>query len=185
MKINSTSLLLFLICLSTFPFVGFSQGNGSNGNVDVLKEMKGYSLGEIKLNLDGKVDEEFWLNIPGNGDFRMQEPIEGGEPTERTEIRVAFDNENLYIAAILYDRDPSGIKAFQMKRDASLRTDDRFMWIFDTFLDKRRGYFFEINPLGLRGDGLLGGGSGGRGTNKDWDGIWKAWTHIGDFGWST
>ena len=113
----------------------------------------------------------------------MTVPIEGGEPTQKTEIRIAFDDENLYISAILYDTDPSGIKAFQMKRDAGLRTDDRFMWIFDTFNSKRRGYFFEINPRALRGDGLLTSGIG-RNVNKDWDGIWKAWTEIGDFGWS-
>lgn len=93
------------------------------------KEIIAYPLGEVKLDLDGKVDEEFWLAIPPSGDFRMTVPIEGGEPTQKTEIRIAFDDENLYISAILYDTDPSGIKAFQMKRDAGLRTDDRFMWI--------------------------------------------------------
>lgn len=149
----------------------------------VTKEIIAYPLGEAALDLDGKVDEEFWLAIPPSGDFRMTVPIEGGEPTQKTEIRIAFDDENLYISAILYDTDPSGIKAFQMKRDASLRTDDRFMWIIDTFNSRRRGYFFEINPRALRGDGLLTSGQG-RNVNKDWDGIWKAWTEIGDFGWS-
>ncbi len=148
-----------------------------------LKEMKGQLLNGVELNMDGIVDEAFWLNIPGNGNFLMQEPKEGGEPTERTEIRVAFDNQNIYIAVICHDSNPSGIKAFQKKRDASLETDDRFRWIFDTFLDKRRAYFFEINPLGLRGDGLISSGQG-QTLNKDWDGIWKSWTHIGDFGWS-
>jgi len=169
-----------LVSLCVFPILGFSQDIGiGNG----LKEMKGQLLNGVELNMDGIVDEAFWLNIPGNGDFLMQEPKEGGEPTERTEIRVAFDNQNIYIAVICHDRNPSGIKAFQKKRDASLETDDRFRWIFDTFLDKRRAYFFEINPLGLRGDGLISSGQG-QTLNKDWDGIWKSWTHIGDFGWS-
>ncbi len=137
----------------------------------------------IELHMDGIVDEAFWLTIPGNGNFLMQEPKEGGEPTERTEVRVAFDSQNLYIAVVCYDSNPSEIKAFQKKRDASLETDDRFRWVFDTFMDKRRAYFFEINPLGLRGDGLISSGQG-QTLNKDWDGIWKAWTHIGDFGWS-
>jgi len=129
-------------------------------------------------------DEAFWMAIAPSGDFKMTVPIEGGTPTQKTEIRIAYDEENLYIAAIMYDSDPSGIKAFQKKRDASLRTDDRFMMIFDTFNDKRRGYFFETNPRALRGDGLLSSGGGGRSVNKDWDGIWKAWSHIGDYGWS-
>ena len=70
-----------------------------------------------------------------------------------------------------------------MRKDAPLNTDDRFMWILDTYLDGRNAYFFEINPRGLMGDGLLSIGQG-RSLNKDWDGIWRPWTHIGDFGWS-
>ena len=71
-----------------------------------------------------------------------------------------------------------------MRKDAPLNTDDRFMWILDTYLDGRNAYFFEINPRGLMGDGLLSIGQG-RSLNKDWDGIWRPWTYIGDFGWST
>jgi len=177
-KIVANAISLVSLCV--FPILGSSQDIG-NGNG--LKEMKGHLLNGVELYMDGIVDEAFWLNIPGDGNFLMQEPKEGGEPTERTEIRVAFDNQNIYIAVICHDSNPSGIKAFQKKRDASLETDDRFRWIFDTFMDKRRAYFFEINPLGLRGDGLISSGQG-QTLNKDWDGIWKSWTHIGAFGWS-
>lgn len=147
------------------------------------KEIWGHLLKGNQLLMDGLVDEAFWLAIPPNGNFRMQEPKEGGAPTERTEIRIAFDDQNIYIGVICHDSEASGIKAFQKKRDASLETDDHFRWILDTFMDKRRAYFFEINPLGLRGDGLISSGQG-QTLNKDWDGIWKAWTHKGDFGWS-
>jgi hypothetical protein len=161
--------------MGILPVLGLGQ--------DIPKEIQGQQLNGVEIHMDGIVDEAFWMNIPGSGGFLMQEPKEGGEPTEQTEVRVAFDNQNIYIAVICHDSNPSGIKAFQKKRDASLETDDRFRWIFDTFMDKRRAYFFEINPLGLRGDGLISSGQG-QTLNKDWDGIWKAWTHIGDFGWS-
>ena len=91
-----------------------------------------------------------------------------------------------------YD-DPDGILAFQRERDAFLSTDDRFMWILDTFRDGRTGYFFEINPAGLMGDGLMSGSSGGRGgsrgfgggsSSKAWDGIWEARTAMRPDGWS-
>lgn len=177
-RILTNAICLMPICI--LPIPGFGQdGNNENGP----KEITGYPINGIELHMDGIVDEAFWLTIPGNGNFLMQEPKEGGEPTERTEVRVAFESQNLYIAVVCYDRDPSDIKAFQKKRDASLETDDRFRWVFDTFMDKRRAYFFEINPLGLRGDGLISSGQG-QTLNKDWDGIWKAWTYIGDFGWS-
>ncbi len=170
-------LFLILICLSA-PLSLFAQSNASEKTIRAVKIESGVIV------LDGKLDEPFWEEIEGSGGFLMQEPIQGGEPTERTIIKIAYDDNNLYIAAILYDSDPSGIKAFQRKRDVSLSTDDRFMWILDTFLDGRNAYFFEINPAGLLGDGLLNAGQG-ISLNKDWDGIWRPWTHIGDFGWST
>ena len=147
------------------------------------------SLEAIKINpgmitLDGKLDESFWSNITGIEDFLMQEPIEGGEPSEKTVIKVAYDEKFLYIGAVLYDSNPEGIKSFKMRKDSPLNTDDRFMLILDTYLDGRNAYFFEINPKGLMGDGLLTIGQG-LSLNKNWDGIWRPWTHIGDFGWST
>jgi len=177
-KIIAHAICPLMLCV--FPFLGSGQ---NIGNKNGPKEMKGHLLNGTELQMDGIVDEAFWLNITGNGNFLMQEPVEGNEPTDSTEIRVAYDKQNIYISVICYDSDPSGIKAFQKKRDASLETDDRFRWIFDTFMDKRRAYFFEINPLGLRGDGLISSGQG-QTLNKDWDGIWNAWTYIGDFGWS-
>ena len=171
---------IYQIPIYLIPVLGFGQ---DMDNENDLKQIIGYPLNGIELRLDGIVDEEFWTTIPGNGNFLMQEPKEGAKPTEQTEIRIAFDSQNIYIAVVCYDSSPSDIKTFQKKRDASLETDDRFRWIFDTFMDKRSAYFFEINPLGLRGDGLISSGQG-QTLNKDWDGIWNAWTYIGDFGWS-
>jgi hypothetical protein len=103
--------------------------------------------------------------------------------TERTEVRVAYDSEYLYIGVILYDSDPSGIKATQRRRDSRLVADERFTWIIDTFDDQRNAYFMEINPNGLRTDGLITTGQGST-VNLNWDGIWDARAIIGDFGWS-
>ncbi len=150
------------------------------------REPKSFNAFPIKsedIKLDGKLDDTFWSDVTGISDFLVQEPVEGGEPTEKTIIKVAYDENYLYIGAIFYDSEPDGIKAFKMRKDASLNTDDRFMWILDTYLDGRNAYFFEINPRGLMGDGLLTIGQG-RSLNKDWDGIWRPWTYIGDFGWS-
>jgi hypothetical protein len=174
-------VILIVGFTSIWSFIVTSQ-NRINDPLET-KEIQAYPLNDFKLDLDGVVDEAFWMNIDPEAGFLMQVPIEGNQPTERTEVRVAYDAQNLYIAAIFYDSEPSHIKAFQKRRDTSLDTDDRFRWIFDTFNDKRRAYFFEINPFGLRGDGLISSGQG-QTLNMDWDGIWKAWTYIGDFGWS-
>ena len=147
------------------------------------KSFKAFPIKSEDIKLDGKLDDTFWSDVTGISDFLVQEPLEGGEPTEKTTVKVAYDENYLYIGAIFYDSNPDGIKAFKMRKDAPLNTDDRFMWILDTYLDGRNAYFFEINPRGLMGDGLLTIGQG-RSLNKDWDGIWRPWTYIGDFGWS-
>ena len=147
------------------------------------KSFKAFPIKSGDIKLDGRLDDTFWSDVTGISDFLVQEPVEGGEPTEKTTVKIAYDENYLYIGAIFYDSEPDGIKAFKMRKDAPLNTDDRFMWILDTYLDGRNAYFFEINPRGLMGDGLLTIGQG-RSLNKDWDGIWRPWTYIGDFGWS-
>ena len=132
----------------------------SNNISGQSQQIRKKNLDAIKINskeikLDGKLDEAFWKKIDGIDDFLTQEPIEGGKPSENTIIKIAYDENYLYIGAVLYDSDPEGIKAFKMRKDAPLNTDDRFMWILDTYLDGRNAYFFEINPRGLMGDSLL------------------------------
>lgn len=151
----------FWIFFLLFSFRMFSQDNGE------LKTIQAHRIEREQILLDGRLDEPFWAEIQGVSSFLMQEPIKGRQPTERTVVKIAFDENNLYIAAMLYDQDPSGVKSFQMRRDAELETDDRFRWILDTYLDGRNAYFFEINPRGLISDGLL---SVGQGTtlSKNW-----------------
>jgi hypothetical protein len=137
-----------------------------------------------RIRLDGILSEPFWESAPPAVEFVQQEPHEGMPATERTRVHVVFDDENLYIGALLHDSDPAGVLGRQLQRDAGLGSDDRFMWILDTFLDGRTGYFFEINPAGLMGDGLLRASPGGSQVNKSWDGIWEARVARGDWGWS-
>lgn len=132
--------------------------------------------------LDGVMDETFWKNVIPATQFTQQNPNEGGEPSEKTEVYIAYDSDYLYIAAFLYESDVSGILAFQRRRNESLRTDDRFMWILDTFHDGRNAYFFETNPAGLMGDGLLTVGQSVN-INKAWDGIWDVKSTINQEGW--
>ena len=181
------ALLLAAALLSLPGQAAAQSANGDNGEPPVLEAIP--LPASATIDLDGRITEDIWQTATPITDFTQQEPVEGGTPSERTEIRVIFDTDHLYIGAILYD-DPDGILAYQRQRDAGLNTDDRFMWILDTFLDGRTGYFFEINPAGLMGDGLLsggggrGGGGGGGGTSKAWDGIWEARTARRDDGWS-
>jgi len=140
--------------------------------------------GNENIHLDGLLNEPIWGRTKPAEGFLQQEPLEGMAATEPTEVHIAYDATTLYLGFIAYDTNPSGIIARQRERDAGLGSDDRIMWVLDTFLDGRTGYFFEINPAGLMGDGLLRVGGYGFGVNKSWDGIWEAQVNRGTFGWS-
>ena len=141
--------------------------------------------------LDGILDEptslppllpksHAWDRVVPATDFIQQEPTLGGTPTERTEVRILFDGDHLYMGVICYDSEPDKLLGNTMKRDEFLGADDRFMWTIDTFLDERSGYFFEMNPSGLMADSLMGTGGG---QSREWDGIWNAKVLRTDIGW--
>ena len=133
-----------------------------------------------RIQLDGVLDEAVWGRAQHGGEFVMQEPVLGGTPTERTEIRVVFNRDHLYIGATMFDSEPDKLKGNTRKRDEFLSADDRFMWTMDTFLNQQTGYFFEMNPAGLMADALMGpGGSNAR----EWDGIWNARVLQSEIGW--
>ena len=162
----------------------FSQETNSNSDSNEKRIINTIKIDQNKIILDGILDEDEWALVSPAKDFIQRDPNEGAPSTEKTEVYVIHDKDNLYIGAMLYDSDPSGILAYQKRRDQSLRTDDRFMWILDTFLDGRTGYFFEVNPAGLMGDGLIIGSESHWGTNKDWNGIWDARVVVLPEGWS-
>jgi hypothetical protein len=134
-----------------------------------------------RVTLDGRLDEEFWQRAIPATDFVMQEPTPGGAPTERTEVRIVYNRENLYMGVTNYDSEPDRLMGNAMKRDDFLAADDRFMWTIDTFLDQQTGYFFEMNPSGLMADAVMGPGGG---PNREWDGIWDARARRSESGWT-
>ena len=108
-----------------------------------------------KVDIDGRLFEEFWATVAPVSDFVMRVPVEGNAPTELTEVKLAYDKENIYMAVTLFDKDPSGIKAFQKSIDANIDLEDSFTWFFDTYYDKRNAYIFAITPLGVKSNSIL------------------------------
>ena len=171
-----------LIALSLFFGSGLRPAASQEAESPPTVQATRLDPGE-QISLDGRLSEPVWTRAQLADGFLQQEPVEGQPGTEATEVRIVFDQDNLYIGAMLHDSDPTGILGYQKQRDQGLGSDDRFMLILDTFLDGRTAYFFETNPAGLMGDGLLRTG-GNNPVNKSWDGIWEAQTARGDFGWS-
>lgn len=149
--------------------------------------------------LDGEVvGDEAWAAAVPVTDFRQVRPFEGQPASERTEVRLGFTNDTLFVGVICFDREPGEIIVSDSRRDASLRDGDSFQVIFDTYLDRRNGFVFGTNPAGIEYDGQVanegsggGGPGGGRqqggaggGFNLNWDGAWEVVAKIGPDGWS-
>jgi hypothetical protein len=131
-------------------------------------------------------DEPVWNR--GGATGLQRDPDNGAPASEKTEVRVLFDRDRIVLGITCFDSEPDRLLGNQMQRDQSFESDDRFMFAIDPFFDGRTGYFFEINPSGAMGDGLItspdrGGGFGGQ-MNKSWDGIWLARVRRSSIGWT-
>ena len=154
-----------------------NQGADSNGR----RRMAAFRMNDGEsVVLDGVLDEPIWSRAVPAADFIQQDPQNGRPATEPTEVRIAYNGEFLYMGVTCYDSEPEKWLGYQRRRDEGLGSDDRFMWVIDTFLDGRTGYFFEMNPSGLMADALLGV----NGQNREWDGIWNARHRRSDIGWT-
>ena len=150
--------------------------------------------------LDGDVlGDPAWAQAAPITSFSQEQPNEGQPVSERTEVRVVFTADTLYIGAVLYDSDPSGIIVSDARRDAPLDDTDSFQMIIDTYRDRQNGFVFGTNPAGIEYDGQVtnegqgGGGLGfgqmqsggsGSGFNINWDGAWTVRARQTEQGWS-
>ena len=145
------------------------------------------------IDIDGQLDEAVWSQAIPITDFIQELPIEGQPGTQRTEVRIAYDDDAVYVGAMLYD---SGELTGRMsRRDAGSGDFDFLAVSFDSFHDHQTSYRFSVNLSGSFGDafagGVAGGGGGGGGRgggggagDTSWDPVWTRATQVTDEGWS-
>jgi hypothetical protein len=133
------------------------------------------------LVFDGVLDEPFYRDVRSFGDFVQQEPDEGQPSTEKTEVWVFYDDDNLYVSARLWESERGRREATEMRRDANtMFANDHFGVAFDSFYDRRNGYGMFTNSLG----GMLDWSITNEQPNNNWNGIWDARTGEFDEGWT-
>jgi hypothetical protein len=110
----------------------------------------------------------------------MYAPVPGGTPTERTEIRVAYDDQYLYAGGWLFDSTPGGIRVNSLYRDRS-SGDDAFAIVIDGFNDNETALQFLTNPAGVRVDRSIS--ADGNTTNDSWNAAWSVATRVTADGW--
>lgn len=133
------------------------------------------------IRLDGYSDEPAWARIPPLP-ATMSFPTYGAEPSERTEFRLAYDDDHLYAAARMYDRDPSGIRAVSLRRDESSFANDWFLLSLDTFRDRENTLLFATSPAGIRTDAAFANDAT-TGPNMAWNAHWDAAAARDEEGW--
>ena len=147
--------------------------------------------------IDGIIDESVWSQAETLTNFTQSEPLEGQPATEKTEVRILFDETALYVGVICYDSSPSSIVVTDSRRDSNLLDMDSFQMIFDTYQDRQNGFVFGTNPAGMEYDGQVskagGGGQSssqrsqagvGNGFNLNWDASFTVRTRINEVGWT-
>lgn len=144
-----------------------------------------------EVRLDGVLSEPFWSEAPVLDEFRQREPLEGVDATERTEVRVVYGPDALYVGVTAFDSRPDEVVARIRQRDRlmsgsgfglSFEGDDAVAIVFDPFLDRRNGVLFATNPNGAQFDALLT--DEGDEINSDWRGVWDVAATRTGTGWS-
>ena len=137
-----------------------------------------------EINVDGVLDDVSWADAIPITDFVQSQPDGGYPATERTVVRILYDARNLYVGALCYDSEPDKIEISVLERDIPGSTHDMdiFAITFDTFLDRRNGFIYLINPGGALRDGQIFNDS--RGANYVWRGTADLEVVTHDSGWT-
>ncbi len=134
--------------------------------------------------VDGRLDEPAWASaaVIEPEDLHQILPVEYSMPTQRTRFLVLYDDDALYLAADMLDDQPQLMTAKVLRQGGNNSwLDDQFNIWLDPFNDKRSGYRFQVNPHGVRQEGLARGGDQ---VQWQWNGIWQAEALQGDDGWA-
>ncbi len=130
--------------------------------------------------IDGIIDEDVWAHSDVVSDLLQRDPDNGQPSSQRTEIRILYDEEYIYVSFINFDTEPDKITATDLRRDSRLQADDTIAVFFDTFHDHRNGYVFRVNPLGTKYDATVKDETE---LNSQWDEKWEAAAQITERGW--
>jgi hypothetical protein len=159
---------------------------------DTLRALRLDPPAAAEMRLDGHLTESFWARAVPIDDLRQREPDEGAPATEVTEIRLAYDDEAIYVGVTARDSEPDQVVARILQRDRIMSGggfgglsgagDDVVALILDPFQDHRNGVVLATNPNGARFDALLSD-EGGQ-INSDWRGLWEVAATRSPEGWS-
>jgi hypothetical protein len=173
--LKNLKIFAFLMLLSLVVSLSLHAQKEQAAEQKVIKALRVNGA----ITIDGILDEEVWQQ-KSYSDFTMSDPTDGAQPTEKTEVWVAYDDTNLYIAARMYDSQPELIASRLGRRDDFVDS-DWFIFAVDPYYDRRTGYQFAVNPAGSIVDWTL---SNDEWDDDTWDGVWASKASINENGWA-
>ncbi len=159
------------ISLISFGQIGFAQNTAPNQR-DFKLTIK---PAKMAIKLDGVMDEEAWSTVPAVSDFKKKFPTDIGAPKKQTEVKVLYDEKNLYFGFKVYDSGTAITRS--LKRDVGHDGMDGVGVILDPTNQQTNGFYFVLSTLNVQSEDQLSGSSSD-GINYSWDSKWYSMTKV-------
>lgn len=173
--LRSITMTTIMFALATTASAEQTVVTDISGRDKVLKMVKT----DTPPIMDGDMDE-IWKIAPVIDDLHQSSPIEYAEPTQKTEVRVLYDEDFLYVSGKMYVDEPQTIVAKELVQRSNLRSEDKLRVYINPFNDGRNGYLFQLNPNNVRMEAIF---ENVRSLNFAWTAIYYSGAKVTDYGW--
>lgn len=164
--------LLFILLLQTYNVSGQTKSIAANKKVFIKEATEA-------IKLDGVLDEPTWQDAIAGKDFHQIFPYDTSLAVTKTNFKLSYDDKNLYVAIIAFDKEEGGYVTESLRRDFRGRGYDGVSVVIDPFQDQNNAFLFGINPFGVQREGLVSNGGTIRGSmSLSWDNKWYAFSKI-------
>jgi len=177
MSIRSFVTVLSLVLISAGR-VQAQDGNGTRTS-DTERSIRAVRS-TSRISLDGVLNDEAWMKAQPESNFTQRDPVEGDKATERTELRVAYDDSAMYFGVRLFDSQPARIVR-QLSRRDNYSDADYFTIQLSPYHDRLTGALFEVSAAGVQRDAII---SNDVFTDFSWEGVWESAVRVDDEGWT-
>lgn len=155
-------LPLQLLCCFFIAIPGTAQKNTEQYQLHIQKTSE-------RIIIDGQANEQTWAGAEAARDFFMVLPMDTSFANVKTEVKITYDDHNLYVLAICYNGTPGPYVVESLRRDFAFQKNDNFLFFFDPFEDRTNGFSFGANAAGAQWDGIIY--EGGK-MDLSWDNKW-------------
>ncbi len=154
---RSLFLFIFGFLMHSLAFAGDPPFSGETRIYNTIH------IKSVKPKIDGVLDDACWLEGEWTGNYRQNMPAEGAPPSQKTEFKILYDDQNIYVAILAYDNEPDKIDRQMTRRDE--RLGDIVGVNFDSYYDHRTGFEFNLTAAGCKLDLIV--------TNEGFDANWN------------